>query len=135
MNTTFEFIIQVTVKHTPQTPAPWTRKVHKFSFCAESRDEARRLASANVRSKGWPHDEKLIEVVSAIPVYRPRPCVALTPYDARFHKFDWTTVADHAQTALLLQCASLGRQTAITLSCVREATRVVRELTRTLEAA
>jgi hypothetical protein len=62
-------------------------------------------------------------------------CVALVPYDPNFHKFSWSTVADAWHQATMNDLAALRRQTAITLSCVREATEVVRQLTRDLEAA
>jgi hypothetical protein len=74
--------------------------------------------------------EQLRALESGSPV-----CVALVRFDARFHKFDWTLVADYARQALMNTCASLQRQNEATLECVREATRAVRELTRELEEA
>jgi hypothetical protein len=62
-------------------------------------------------------------------------CVALVPYDPDFHIFSWSTVANAGDIALNNDLAALRRQAAVTFSCVREATEVVRELTRVLEAA
>lgn len=83
----------------------------EFCFCADSRNEAIELASANVKSKGHPYDEKQVQVLDSLPI----------------------SVA--AEREMLAELSKLNRQTEETLVCVREAAKVVRELTRGLEAA
>lgn len=63
-----EFFITVTLKETPPIPLPVRRTRHEFRFCAESADVARALASSNVKSKGFPHDVKEIQVIASVPV-------------------------------------------------------------------
>lgn len=83
----------------------------EFCFCADSRDQAIALASGNVKSKGYPHDEKSVRVLDDIPI----------------------SVA--AERELLAELSRLNKQTEETLACVREATKIVRGLTSDLEAA
>lgn len=126
-----KYHIRITVKTFNGIFKP-TFRSYDFWQCAPTQDEAIRLVSASVPSRGYPQDEKIVEVLSALPI---NPCVALVPYDPRFHVFDWSTVADAAERALMNTCARLQRQNEATIQSVREATRVVRELTRELEAA
>lgn len=126
-----EYRIRVTLKTHNGIFKP-TFRSEEFRFCAESRDVAIVLASANVPSHGFPYQEKSIQVLSALPVSR---VTALAPYDPKLLRFDWGTVADAGHRALLNECARLQRQNEATIQSVREATRVVRELTRDLEEA
>lgn len=59
---------------------------------------------------------------------------ALVPFDPRFHKFDWTTVADAAEFAFINTCRSLDRQTQVTIKSVREATTALRQIREDLAA-
>src|SRR5687767_64969 len=83
----------------------------EFCFCADSRNEAIELATGNVKSRGYPHDEVSVQVLDSLPI----------------------SVA--AERELLAELSKLNRQTEETLACVREAAKVVRELTGGLEAA
>lgn len=53
---------------------------------------------------------------------------ALVPFDPRFHKFDFTTVADAAQQKLMNTCRSLGRATESMVKEVRRDQEVVNEI-------
>lgn len=55
----------------------------------------------------------------------PKPCMALVPYDSRFLRFDWGTVADAAEQSLINECKKLNRQFQATMEVVREANRVL----------
>lgn len=113
-----EYQIRITLKTHHGIFKP-TSQSEEFYFCAESRDLAHTLASANVRSQGYPHDEKSIQVLSALPVG--------VDY--------WTAKADREHKALMSDIAEARKQNEVTLQSVREATQVVRELTRELGAA
>lgn len=47
------------------------REHFEFRFCAESKEHAIVLASSNVKSKGFPYDEKIAQITNAIPVLKP----------------------------------------------------------------
>lgn len=83
----------------------------EFCFCADSRNEAITLASGNVKPKGYPHDEISVQVLDSIPI----------------------SVA--AERELMAELSRLNKQTEETIECVREATKIVRELRSGLEAA
>jgi len=63
-----EYRVLVTLKTFDGIFKPETKR-HEFSFCADS-GEGAKVAASNVRSKGWPHDEVLVQVLGAIPVKR-----------------------------------------------------------------
>lgn len=46
---------------------------------------------------------------------------ALVPYDSRFLRFDWGTVADAAEQALINECKKLGARMRETTAMVKEA--------------
>lgn len=93
---------------------PWTQVIHEPYTPAAFPIKCCDLCAASLVAFGY---------------RRPRnQCTALVRYDPKFLVFNWSTVADGAQQALMNTCAALHRETEKTLSCVREATRVVREL-------
>lgn len=51
--------------------------------------------------------------------------LALTPYDPRFHVFDWTTVADNEQVALVNELKNLKYVSAAHLEVLREAKKLL----------
>ncbi len=63
-----DFSVRITVK-TFEFPFKPRVRSYEFSFCAESREVAMWLASANVETRGYPFDEKRIQVLRAIPVF------------------------------------------------------------------
>lgn len=106
----YQYEIRVTLKTNNGIFKP-TSTSEEFSFCARSENEAIDLASKNVPSRGYPHDEKQVQVLNAIPI------------------------AEAAERELINELAALNRQTIETIKTVREATQVVNELTRVFEAA
>ena len=66
MNKT-EFHILVTLKTFHGIFKP-TLKREEFKFCADSRDFAIRAACNNVKSKGFPFDETIVQILYATPV-------------------------------------------------------------------
>jgi hypothetical protein len=62
-----EYKIRVTLKTHNRIFKP-TFRSEEFYLCAESRDQAIVLASSSMKSKGYPHDETFVQVLSAIPL-------------------------------------------------------------------
>ena len=60
-----QFVIQINVK-VPKVGPGYRRERHEFRFCAQSRADARLLASANVPSRGH---EKEIQIIEALPLF------------------------------------------------------------------
>lgn len=102
----YDYIIAVTLKTFRGTSAP-TYERHEFRFCAASRNEARVLALSNVKSKGFPHDEKQIQILNAIPAGNPIPSDECYFGDHDICGLRWCECVCHARIVFPLESAPL----------------------------
>jgi hypothetical protein len=78
-----------------------------FRFCAASLLEAIELASSNVNSKGFPFDEKSVEVTDALPAGNPIPSDECFYGDHDECNFRWCECVCHKRIQFPLESAPL----------------------------